>query len=525
LKARNGWGMIAVMMKDNQKTFKKLEALAKKGPPSTTEIHQRLNDLDMMSRYVITLDDLRADFARQSVTDDVWDALIDWGHNILPRRDAMLNGEIVNPSENRPVLHTWLRDPEKDIAEENIATMSEMVERILALGVEDVIAIGIGGSYLGPAMVIEALAPFQQGPEIHFVSNIDPSHLDDVLAVLNPVTTAVIGMSKTFTTLETSVNLDEARRWLERNGVPSEDRCFAVTADFDKAVEAGIYAENVLKLDMGIGGRFSLWSAIGLPIMVAQGKESFIDMLAGAEQMDKHFAHAPVAENMPILAALIRIWNTCFLNRLSHAIVPYDNRLAMLPSWLQQLEMESNGKGHDINGDPVEITTAPFVFGEPGSNAQHSFFQMFHQSREITPADFIAPLNPITILPDPEGRFVGRRHRQLIAQMMAQADTLAIGRTVNGVAASDFPGGRPSTVMTWEQTTPFSLGRILAFYEHVTVSVGWLLNLNSFDQPGVELGKNIAKSYIGYLDQNDGENFTNRSVPKGTKIILDRLKK
>ena len=292
-----------------------------------------------------------------------------------------------------------------------------------------------------------------------------------------------------------------------------------MTADTEKAVSAGVLQDNILKMDEGIGGRFSLWSAVGLPIMVAQGEASFIDMLAGAEQMDKHFASAPVAENMPILAALTRIWNTCFLNRSGQAIVPYDNRLAKLPAWMQQLEMESNGKGHDINGNAVDITTAPFVLGEPGSNAQHSFFQMFHQSQEITPVDFLAPLYPITILPEPESRNVHERHRKLIAQMMAQADALAMGYTVTGAAPSDFPGGRPSTVMTWSETSPFSLGRILAFYEHVTVSVGWLLNLNSFDQPGVELGKKIATSYIGYLNSEGDAG----SISKATRAVLDQL--
>ena len=511
---------MASMTKDTQDTFQMLEQLARKGTPSPETIQNRLNDDAAMARYVVELDDLRADFSRQSVTDEVWDILTGWGQTMLEKRDAMLQGEVVNPSEQRPALHTWLRDPEKDFAKENVAAMSAMAERILALGVEDVIAIGIGGSYLGPATVVEALSPFQQGPDIHFVSNLDPSHLDDVLAMLNPVTTAVIGISKTFTTLETCVNFDEARKWLDRNGVPSSERSFAVTADLEQAQKAGLPEENILKVDEGIGGRFSLWSAVGLPIMVAQGEASFVDMLAGAEQMDKHFATAPVAENMPILAALTRIWNTCFLGRSGQAIIPYDNRLAKLPAWMQQLEMESNGKGHDINGDPVEITTAPFVLGEPGSNAQHSFFQMFHQSQEITPVDFMAPLYPISILPDPEARLVDERHRKLIAQMMAQADALVMGHTVTNAEPSAFPGGRPSTVMTWHETTPFALGRIMAFYEHVTVSVGWLLNLNSFDQPGVELGKTIATSYINYLNADAGQG----KITKGTRVVLDLLK-
>ena len=516
--------MIAFMTKHTRDIFEMLEELAQKPPPSASEIKQRLNDPEAISHYVLSLDDFRVDFARQSVTDNVRDVLVDWGHTMLDRRDAMLNGDIVNPSENRPALHTWLRDSEKAIATANVDAMSQMVENILAKSIDDVVAIGIGGSYLGPAMVVEALSPFHQGPDIHFVSNLDPSHLDDVLAMLNPLTTAVISISKTFTTHETCANLIEAQRWFDANGISSRDRCYAVTSSPEKAIDAGILPENILKMDDGIGGRFSLWSAVGLPIMIAQGEASFIDMLAGAETMDKHFAETPVAENMPILAALIRIWNTCFLGRSGQAIIPYDNRLTKLPAWMQQLEMESNGKGHDINGDAVETTTAPFVLGEVGSNAQHSFFQMFHQSQKITPVDFLAPLSPITIVADAETRHVVSRHQELIAQMMAQADALAMGHTVTDVSQFDFPGGRPSTIITWGETTPFSLGRILAFYEHVTVSVGWLLKLNSFDQPGVELGKNIAKSYIRYLNQDNDIEKNSDTITQSTMVILDRLR-
>ena len=298
------------MTNNTHDTVALLKALAQKPLPSAADIQQRLNDPEAIKRYVMTMDDFRVDFARHSLGDDVWDALLNWGQSITDQRDAMFAGEVVNPSENRPALHTWLRDPAKDIAKANVDAMAAMATRILAEGVEDVIAIGIGGSYLGPALVVDALSPFHQGPDIHFVSNLDPSHLDDVMVMLNPVTTAVIGISKTFTTHETCTNLTEARRWLDANGVLSKERCFAVTADVDKAIEFGIAADNILLMDDAIGGRFSLWSAVGLPIMVAQGEASFIDMLAGAESMDKHFAHAPIHENMPIMAALIRIWNT-----------------------------------------------------------------------------------------------------------------------------------------------------------------------------------------------------------------------
>lgn len=503
------------MMRVMKDILTKFEELANRPVPSAELLNQRLNDSKAMSRYIVTLDDFRVDFSRQSLTDDILDSLISWGESITPCRDAMLNGEIVNRSENRPALHTWLRDPESELARTNIESLSLMTKQILSEGIDDIIAIGIGGSYLGPAMVIESLSPFHQGPEIHFVSNIDPSDLDDTLSILNPVTTAIIAISKTFTTTETCTNLIEAQRWLEAGGVQSTERCYAVTSATNTAIEAGIAPKNILQMDEAIGGRFSLWSAVGLPIMLAQGETAFIDMLAGAESMDRHFAQAEVAKNIPILAALIRIWNTSFLGRVSQGIIPYDNRLAKLPAWLQQLEMESNGKSIDIEGNSVSISTAPIIIGEAGSNAQHSFFQMFHQGREITPVDFLAPLSPITLTPASESSIV--RHQHLLAQMLAQADALALGHTMTG--DSNFSGGRPSTLITWGETTPYALGRLLAFYEHVTVSAGWLLNLNSFDQPGVELGKKIARAYTSYL-----ESTSKSDIPKNTQAILNQIR-
>ena len=463
----------------------------------------------------LSLDDMTACFSRQTITADQWQMLAEAARSILPKRDAMLAGEIINISEQRPVLHAHLRNPDEQMARDNLDAMAAMTETILSLGVEDVVAIGIGGSYLGPKMAVEALAPFHQGPEIHFVSNIDPSHLDDVLATLNPVTTAVIAISKTFTTKETLMNLTAAEAWFKQGGVSTKGRIIAVTSRPDVAESAGIDGDRILPMDEGIGGRFSLWSAVGLPIMVAVGAEMFTAMIAGASQMDDHFARADCAENMPIMAGMIRVWNRAILGRSGLAVIPYDQRLNLMPSWLQQLEMESNGKAVTATGEPQPLGTSPIVFGEAGSNVQHSFFQMIHQSNDIIPVDFLAPLDPVALVGDTTAS-TALRHRDLMAQMLAQADCLAIGDAARG-----FTGGRPSTVVTWTETTPFSLGRLLAYYEHITAVSGWCLDLNSFDQPGVELGKIIARRYEDYMDNGHGAD----AIPPASRQIMDRYQK
>jgi glucose-6-phosphate isomerase len=491
-----------------------LHHLASAKPVDAEMLTERLRASAPPAAMMLTLDDMQVDFSRQCVDHDQWQALVDWGQSILPKRDAMLAGEIVNISENRPALHAHLRNPDQPMAQENITNMAAMTDTILGLGVEDVVAIGIGGSYLGPKMAVEALAPFHQGPEVHFVSNIDPSHLDDLLAGLNPITTAVIAISKTFTTKETMSNVSAAEDWFQSNGVSSQGRVIAVTSRPDVAKDRGIADHLILPMDEGIGGRFSLWSAVGLPIMVAIGAEMFTAMIAGASQMDDHFASAPVAENIPILAGLIRVWNRAFLGRSGLAVIPYDQRLNLLPSWLQQLEMESNGKAMTADGKPQPLGTSPIVFGEAGSNVQHSFFQMIHQSQDIVPVDFLAPLEAISLTGDASAK-TRLRHRDLIAQMLAQADCLAMGDAERG-----FTGGRPSTVVTWQETSPFALGRLLAYYEHITAVSGWLLNLNSFDQPGVELGKVIARQYEDYMDNGSGGDH----IPTISRHILDRYR-
>lgn len=489
-----------------------IKALAETPDPDGHELAAWLADDTRTRKLTLTLDDLQVDFSRQAITESQFDALIDHAHavDIVGKRDEMLDGARINRSEDRAVLHARLRDSQSTMAMDNVETMAAMTEKLIAAGVEDIVSIGIGGSSLGPEMVLKALAPFHQGPEIHFVSTIDPSEMGDLLAGLNPVTTAFIVISKTFTTRETMANWAMVRAWLEAAGVGLEGRICAVTNGVDAALRQGFAEDSILTMDEAIGGRFSVWSAVGLSIMVAFGREVFIDMLAGAESMDRHFAEAPLAENIPIIGGLMRFWNTGLKRHPGLAVIPYENRLRRLPAWLQQLEMESNGKALDMEGKPVSTWTAPIIFGEPGSSAEHSFFQMLHQGPMTIGVDLLAARAPIALISGLDDA-VHDQHKALIAQMMAQADAFSIGRPDEG-----FPGGRPVTVITWDQTSPFALGRVLACYEHITAVSGWLYGVNSFDQPGVELGKQLAKGYLEWIE----DSHTHVDMPSTTASML-----
>lgn len=489
-----------------------LRGLALEGGGALAE---QLDDPARADAFSLSLDDFTMDFTRQTITAAGLEKLLALAEKraIASRRDAMMAGEAINTSEARPVLHPRLRDPQQPMARDNVDAMAQQVEYLLSLGVEDIVSIGIGGSDLGPAMVVQALVPFHQGPELDFVSNIDPAHLGDRLAMLNPVTTAFIIISKTFRTEETMANLAMARRWLDGAGVDASGRMVAVTANPDEAISHGFETDRILAMDEGVGGRFSLWSAVGLGIMAAVGREGFIDMLAGAETMDRHFASAPADANIPLIGGLLRFYHASVCGRPGQAIIPYDQRLQRLPAWMQQLEMESNGKSVTAEGEPVPFQTAPIIFGEVGSNAQHSFFQMLHQGPAVIPVDFLAPLRPISFSGD-DDPLVQQQHRALLVNMVAQADALAIGEPEAG-----FPGGRPSTVLTWDETGPFALGRLLAYYEHLTAVHGWMLGLNSFDQPGVELGKRLAGRYQGWIGGDDEV-----SLPVTSRRFLARFR-
>jgi glucose-6-phosphate isomerase len=440
----------------------------------------------------------------QHIDAAAFDALLGLAEDakIAEKRDAMFAGDAINKSENRPVVHAALRSP----ATRTTARYQKMVdfaERTRDAGsYDDIINIGIGGSDLGPAMVAMALAPFASGARVHYVSNVDPSHLHDVLAGCAAPRSLVIVTSKTFTTAETMRNASLAKSWLDAGGGDSNKQMAAVTAAADKAADWGIDLAQIFDFEAGVGGRYSLWSAVGLPVILAIGADHFASFLDGGASMDTHFKTAPMASNIPVLLGLLRIWNRNFLGHPTHGIMPYDQRLARVPAWAQQLEMESNGKSVSRDGIALDYATAPVIWGEAGTGCQHSFFQALHQGRDIVPLDILFPRQPIGLhLADggwPDGGGTAS-HQVLVVNALAQAEALALGRENTKLPHKNFAGGRPSTVMSWHQTTPFALGRLLALYEHVTIVSGFLWDVNSFDQWGVELGKEMATNFEAHL--------------------------
>ncbi|MFE3002629.1 glucose-6-phosphate isomerase [Nocardia sp. NPDC059246] len=436
--------------------------------------------------------------------------------------EAMFRGERINVTEDRAVLHTALRAPAESVPEVDGLDIGNAVHEVLegmagfadrvragtwvgATGkpIRTVVNIGIGGSDLGPAMAYQALRELAtDGPEIRFVSNIDGHDLDRALSGLEPATTLFVVSSKTFTTVETLTNARAARQWLRASIGDSNAvaRHFvAVSANSDKVAAFGIDPSNMFPFWDWVGGRYSLHSAIGLSLMIGIGPAGFRDFLAGAYAMDRHFRTAPLSANAPVLLGLIGLWYRNFWDTQAHAILPYDQRLARLPAYLQQLEMESNGKSVDRNGQWIGVATAPIIWGEPGTNGQHAFFQLLHQGTVLVPCDFIGVLAP--------AHGLRRHHDLLMANLFAQSEALALGRSPENLAGSEdlgahrtFLGNRPSSTLLVPQLSPFSLGQLVALYEHKVFVQGWIWGVNSFDQWGVELGKVLATKIFEELD-------------------------
>ena len=491
-------------------------------------------DPQRFERFSFSCHDLVLDLSRQRVEPETLSLLLDLAReaDVAGWRDRMLAGEHVNVTEDRAVLHTALRLPRESslivdgedvvpAVHRELLRMAEMVEAIRGgawRGVtgeryRHVIAIGIGGSDLGPRMVTEALAPYRQpGLDIHFVSNVDGADIARVLAVCDPAATMVIVASKTFTTQETMANAETARAWLlERLGAGTDwtKHFLAVSANRSVPGKFGIPESGVLQFWDWVGGRYSLWSAIGLPIALSIGFQGFRDLLAGAHAMDRHFAETPLEKNLPVLMALAGIWNINFLGHSALAVLPYDQGLAKLASYLQQADMESNGKAVDRWGRSVGYATGPVVFGEPGTNGQHAFYQLLHQGPQPIPADFIVPLTSYYKL--------GQHQEMLLANAFAQAEALMRGRSRDeaeaelraaGMAAEKaaalaphrvFTGNRPSTTIVLPRLDPFHLGMLIALYEHKIFVQGAVWGVNSFDQWGVELGKQLAKPILEEL--------------------------
>ncbi|MBO9097165.1 MULTISPECIES: glucose-6-phosphate isomerase [unclassified Rhizobium] len=491
-------------------------------------------DSGRFSRYTASLDDLLMDYSKTAVNDEIMALLLKLAAEggVEKKRDEMFSGAPINFTEGRAVLHTALRNRSntpvmvdgKDVMPDVngvLAAMGKFADGIRSGNIKgatgkaitDVINIGIGGSDLGPVMATLALAPFHDGPKSHFVSNIDSAHIADILKLVQPETTLFVVASKTFTTIETMTNAQTARDFISKalGEAAVEHHFCAVSTALDKVATFGIDSARVFGFWDWVGGRYSIWSAIGLPLMIAVGPENFGKFLDGAHAMDNHFRTAPIEKNLPVLLGLIGYYDRNVLGYATRAILPYDQRLSRFPAYLQQLDMESNGKGVTIDGTPVEGNSGPVVWGEPGTNGQHAFYQLIHQGTSVIPAEFMIAANSF----EPELR---HQHQLLIANVLAQSEALMKGRTFEEAKKQltdrgmedkkadfiaphrVFTGNRPSITFVYDQLTPFALGRLIALYEHRVFVEGVLFRINSFDQWGVELGKELATGLLPVVE-------------------------
>ena len=495
------------------------------------------SDPERFAKFHLAIDNLLFDYSKQRVTDETMRLLCDLARaaKLEERREALFSGERINTTENRSVLHMALRNlTSGKVMADGVDAMPGVIEVRERMGAfaeavrngeikaakggrfTDIVNIGIGGSDLGPAMAARALSPFvAEHITLHFVSNVDGADLGDTLKHVPIETTLFIVCSKTFTTLETMTNARSARAAVaETLGEAAvADHFCAVSTQLDKIAEFGIKKDRVFGFWDWVGGRYSIWSAIGLSVEIGIGRAQFEQFLAGGQNIDEHFTTAPIEKNIPALMALIEIWNHNFLGFTTQAVIPYDQRLARFPAYLQQLEMESNGKSVSLEGGSVTMATAPIIFGEPGTNGQHAFFQMLHQGTEPVPIDFL-----IAAVPTDADK---HHHNLLVANCFAQGEALMRGRSLQDVEAQlrtqgldeaaiaklaphkVFSGNRPTSTFLYESLTPYVLGRLIALYEHKVFTQGVIWNIDSFDQWGVELGKELAGRLVPIVSDKD----------------------
>ncbi|WGL27514.1 glucose-6-phosphate isomerase [Pectobacterium brasiliense] len=512
-------------------------------------------DGDRFAHFSATFDDqMLVDYAKNRITAETMEKL----HALARETDlsaaiqSMFAGEKINRTEDRAVLHVALRNRSntpilvdgKDVMPEVnavLAKMKDFSERVIGgewkgytgKTITDVVNIGIGGSDLGPFMVTEALKPYKNHLNMHFVSNVDGTHIAETLKPLNPETTLFLVASKTFTTQETMTNAHSARDWFLKTAQDEKHvaKHFAALSTNAKAVgEFGIDTDNMFEFWDWVGGRYSLWSAIGLSIILSLGFDNFEKLLSGAHAMDKHFASTPAEKNLPVLLALIGIWYNNFFGAETEAILPYDQYMHRFAAYFQQGNMESNGKSADRNGNPVDYQTGPIIWGEPGTNGQHAFYQLIHQGTKLVPCDFIAPAVSHNPLSD--------HHSKLLSNFFAQTEALAFGKSREVVEAEFaaagkspkevehvapfkvFEGNRPTNSILLREITPYSLGALIALYEHKIFTQGAILNIFTFDQWGVELGKQLANRILPELE-NDS---TIDSHDSSTNGLINRFK-
>jgi glucose-6-phosphate isomerase len=492
---------------------------------------------DRFSRYSLRVGDMLLDYSKNRITDKTLSLLFQLARdmNVEGMREKMFSGEKINFTENRAVLHTALRNRSntpvyvdgKDVMPDVnrvLAQMRDFTERVRSgqwkgftgKKITDVVNIGIGGSDLGPLMACNALKPYA-APDlnVHFVANVDGAHLARTLEVCDPETTLFIVASKTFTTQETMTNARSARAWFLKHAKPEDIAMhFVALSTNAKAVkEFGIDTANMFEFWDWVGGRYSLWSAIGLSIALYVGMDNFEDMLAGGHEMDNHFRTAPLEQNMPVIMALIGIWYNNFFGTETHAILPYDQGLSRFTAYLQQADMESNGKFVNREGKKIDFSSGPIVWGEAGTNGQHAFYQLIHQGNKLVPCDFLMPIKSHY----PVGENGDEHHKILLANMLAQTKALMQGKTpqevkremeAQGISDEEirivlphrvFGGNRPTNTILFEKLTPHTLGKLIALYEHKIFVQGVIWHINSFDQWGVEFGKQLARGILPQL--------------------------
>ena len=520
---------------DRQTRAAHIDALRRLHAGGTSDIRAAFAaDPSRFARFSLSLGDLLLDWSKTAVSAETMAGLADLARaaGVEERRAAMFAGDRINVTEDRAVLHVALRDlaggglivEGRNVGQDVRSALAAMEQFVSAVRdgtasgatgkpISDIVNIGIGGSDLGPAMATLALAPYHDGPRAHYVSNVDGAHIHDTLQGLDPATTLFIIASKTFTTVETMTNAETARRWVEaalgREAVASHFA--AVSTALDKVAAFGIPRDRVFGFWDWVGGRYSLWSAIGLPIMIAVGPANFRAFLAGAHEVDEHFRAAPLLENIPVVLGLVGWWHRVVCGYPARAVIPYEQRLSRFPAYLQQLDMESNGKSVTLEGRPVTTPTGPLVWGEPGTNGQHAFFQLLHQGTDVIPIEFLAAAEGH----EPELR---HHHDLLLANCLAQSQALMKGRSLDeakaqmagkGLAQDEiekvaphrvFSGNRPSLTLLYRKLDPATLGRLIAIYEHRVFVEGTLFDINSFDQWGVELGKELATNLLPVVE-------------------------
>ena len=522
-------------------------------------VHMRelfAEDPERFDNFHIRLNDILLDYSKNRITDETRQLLINLAEEagIEQWREKMFAGEHINVTEDRAALHVALRNrsntPMIVDGVDVMPQVNQVLERMRVFSDEirsgeqrgyngerfkTIINIGIGGSDLGPMVVCESMKPFaQRGLNAYFVSNADATHLQETLKNAEPESTLFVISSKSFTTQETMLNAESAKKWfldLVGNEKAVAKHFVAVTNNVEASNDFGIESKNIYEIWDWVGGRYSLWSAIGLPIALYLGMDHFEELLEGAHEMDKHFKNAPLEENMPVMLAMLGIWYNNFFDAQSHAVMPYSQYLRRLPAYLQQLDMESNGKTIDREGERVEYLTGPIIWGEPGTNGQHAFFQLLHQGTKPVPADFLVPCisqNPL-----------GNHHRVLVANCFAQTRALMHGKTTTealaqlkqeGVTDDEinqlfahkvFEGNKPTNTILFEKLTPRTLGSLLAMYEHKVFVQGVIWNINSFDQMGVEYGKELAGDIQGELSHRSNTGIYDSS----TNALINYRKK